>query len=641
MRARRSEEDAPAEHFPEGATTPHNVGLEIANRRSRRSIGAGPGVVTKAIRLVWSAGRLMLSVILFLAISSAMLVLVQLYLVREVLGQLLTTSGANLSRRLLIALLLLVAVGAATQLTGTMSQLLQRLLGQRVLRSATRNLLTVTSEVAADAYDSEVFFQHLKRVQQNGLLKPMEVVQALSQLVAGAVNSAVVVVFIAAMDPLLVPMLVVAAVPGYVMSRRGGNLEFSFALRQVSVVRERAYVGELLQDRASARELRSFESVDFFFDRWERLWSRYLQGFQTMTTRRAVYAIIGSALSAVTLLLVAVYVVWRVQTGGIALASAAAAFVGMRFLGQRVQETGQGLASLLEARLYLDDLDGFGRTYLPQAHAERTLAPPESITLDKVGYRYPGSEHLAIQNIDAVVGRGQLVALVGPNGSGKTTLSLVLSGLVAPTSGTVSWDGEPLHEPDLTAMREQVCVVFQDFVRYQLPVRDNVAVGDDRGDEEVWTALDRSGASFVDALPAGIETLLGKEHVGGHDLSVGQWQRLAIARAFHRNSPLVILDEPTSALDARAENAVFERLRELWEDRTVFLVSHRLANVRFADLILVMDDGRIVERGTHDQLMREEGLYAEMYELQSRDYRDGGLSDLAAPVSAGSGASDE
>jgi ATP-binding cassette subfamily B protein len=586
----------------------------------------------EALRLVWNAGPVLLTAVLTLAVMSALLVLLQLLLIREVLAQLLTTVGANISRGLLVSLLLLVAVGAVAQLATLISQLLQRLLGQRVLRSATRQLLEVTSEVDAEAFESETFFQHLKRVEQNGLLKPMQVVQALSQLIAGAVNSLVVVVFLATLDPLLVLMLVVAAVPGYVMSRKGGNLEFGFALHNVSLVRERQYVGHLLRDRESAKELRSFESVDFFRERWEALWDRYLHGFQAMTARRATMALAGSCLSATLVLLVAIYLVWRVQTGAIVVASAGAAFVAMRFLAQRVQEAGQGLASLLESRLYLQDLHDFVETYRPRTRPARELPTPAAISLRGVSYRYPGGERFAVHDVDLDVSAGQLVALVGPNGSGKTTLSLILSGLVSPTTGAVLWDGKCLDEGDLAAVREHVCVVFQDFVRYELSVRENVVVGRASGEDHIREALRRSGADFVDVLPAGVETLLGKEHVGGHDLSVGQWQRIAIARAFYRNSPIVILDEPTSALDARAEHALFENLRELWRDRTVFVVSHRLANVRAADLIVVLDQGRAVERGSHDGLMAIGGLYAEMYELQSRDYRDGGSTEALGSV---------
>lgn len=222
------------------------------------------------------------------------------------------------------------------------------------------------------------------------------------------------------------------------------------------------------------------------------------------------------------------------------------------------------------------------------------------------------------------IAAGEIVALVGENGSGKTTLAKVLSGLYRPDSGQVLWDGTDVTTLDPDWLHDQVTVVFQDFARFMLTVKENIGLGRvDRIEdiEGIVQAGIRSGAdSFVREWPTGYDTVLGPVFVGGKDISIGQWQRIALARAFFRDAPLVILDEPTAALDARAEHDLFERMRELFRERSVLLISHRFSSVRSADRIYVLHEGRIVEEGTHDELMRIGGRYAELFSLQAKAY---------------------
>jgi ATP-binding cassette subfamily B protein len=217
-----------------------------------------------------------------------------------------------------------------------------------------------------------------------------------------------------------------------------------------------------------------------------------------------------------------------------------------------------------------------------------------------------------------------VIALVGENGSGKTTLAKMLAGLYRPERGRITWDDTDLAEVDADELRRSVAVIFQDFERYLLPARENVGLGRHErvhAFEEIVEAARRADADdFLANLPEGYETMLGREFAGGYDLSIGQWQRVALARAFFRDAPFVILDEPTAALDARAESRLFERMRELLEGRSVVLISHRFSSVRSADRIYVLHEGRVVEEGSHDELMAADGLYAELFGLQARAY---------------------
>jgi ATP-binding cassette subfamily B protein len=226
-----------------------------------------------------------------------------------------------------------------------------------------------------------------------------------------------------------------------------------------------------------------------------------------------------------------------------------------------------------------------------------------------------------------------VVALVGENGSGKTTLAKLIAGLYAPERGRITWDGVDAAELDPEELRRGIAVIFQDFTQYLLPVRENIGVGrHERIDDldAIVAAADRADADgFVRRLPGGYDAMLGREFLGGYDLSVGQWQRLALARAFFRDASLVILDEPTAALDARAESRLFERMRELLEGRAAVLISHRFSSVRSADRIYVLDRGRVVEEGTHEQLMALDGRYAELFTLQARAYVSTGARALS------------
>jgi ATP-binding cassette subfamily B protein len=282
--------------------------------------------------------------------------------------------------------------------------------------------------------------------------------------------------------------------------------------------------------------------------------------------------------------------------------------------------------SLYEATLFVRDYSSFLELEPAVEFPHVTPAPTgfEVLRAQDVSFTYPESTHPAVDRVSLEIRRGEVVALVGENGSGKTTLAKMLAGLYRPERGRIRWDGIDLADVDADELRRSVAVIFQDFERYLLPARENVGLGrHERVDafEEIVEAARRADADdFLAGLPEGYETMLGREFAGGYDLSIGQWQRVALARAFFRDAPFVILDEPTAALDARAESRLFERMRELLEGRSVVLISHRFSSVRSADRIYVLHEGRVVEEGTHAELMTVGGLYAELFSLQARAY---------------------
>jgi ATP-binding cassette subfamily B protein len=435
------------------------------------------------------------------------------------------------------------------------------------------------------------------------------------------------VVTIMLIHPTLLPLLLVGGVPVLLTSRRQSQLESDFLARQKQSMRLRSYLTWVQTGRDEAKEIRAFGLARNFGQRLNTLYADYLRDLAQHLWHRSRLGAAGSLGSAVLLALTLFLLAWLISTSRLSVAEAGAALVAIRLLAGQVQSGLSGVQAIFESGAFIDDLDGF-LTLAPAAEGgSRDIAPPvdfHRIRADAVSFSYPGRSQLALQAASIEINRGEVVALVGENGSGKTTLAKVMAGLYEPGSGAVRWDGTDVRtfRPDL--FRERVAIIFQDYVKYALSAEENIAVA--RPDDEIDHAAVREAArladadSFLSALPAGYQTPLSRRFVGGHELSGGQWQKVAIARAFYRSAPLVIIDEPTAALDARAEYELFSSLHEVLRGRSALIISHRFSTVRTADRIYVLDHGRVVEQGSHDELVALRGQYAELFHLQASAY---------------------
>ncbi|HEX3197957.1 MAG TPA: ABC transporter ATP-binding protein, partial [Propionibacteriaceae bacterium] len=342
------------------------------------------------------------------------------------------------------------------------------------------------------------------------------------------------------------------------------------------------------------------------------------------------HSLFANAGIAVVLAATLLFVGWLTLSGAVPLSAAGIAVAGVAIVGDRLTTAGYAAGTLAESARYVDDYLAFVELLPRVRQAEPHNPAPSSfaeISVNGVSFTYPTATEPALRDVSLSIGTGEIVALVGENGSGKTTLAKLLAGLYRPTTGTITWDGTDINGVDAAQLRTGIAVIFQDFVRFHLRARDNVGLGrvdaidDLDGIREAARHADADG--FLTSLPNGYETILGPEFEGGSDLSVGQWQRVALSRAFFRHAPFVILDEPTAALDPRAEHDLFERIRALLTGRTVLLISHRFSSVRNADRIYVLQSGRVTEAGTHAELMGLEGHYAELFRLQAAAYLAG------------------
>ena len=589
-------------------------------RRAKKDFRQFPRLLFQAISLVWDMSRTTVFIIVAMRIATGVLSGVMLLLGRDALAVFGTAGRATTIESLgKVGIVFVVST-----IFGLVSGELETFLTAQVQRKTMDELLDVATSVRLEAYESPQFFDHLKRVETNALTQPAAVVRSLMQLPSDVVGVAAVMGALLVLQPLLLPIVLVSIVPLVLVGRVGARRAFEFAKERVLGDRQRDYLRSVLTGKDEAKEVRAFGSGAELRARYERLYDEYLKQLRRYRRKQMTVSFLQSIAT------FAVVGVWAVFVGSLFIsgrtsgANLGAAAMAMPLLLGRVFGFVRRIGDLYTSSLFIEDYRAF-LTLKPslevvETPTDRVVGGFGELSIEDVSFTYPGSAGPALQGVSMTIRSGEVVALVGENGSGKTTLAKVLAHLFQASSGRLLWDGVDVARFDPSAMQQQISVIFQDFVRYQLSAVDNIGLGRsaalaDR--DAIVKAASQAGADeFLGSLENGYETMLSKAF-GGVDLSVGQWQRVALARAFFRNAPFIILDEPTASLDARAEHALFDTIRGLRQGRTVLLISHRFSTVRSADRIYVLKGGTIVESGTHSELMALRGLYAELYNLQA------------------------
>ena len=598
--------------------------------RPARRVRELPGLLVRALRFAAAADRGGVLLVVGVGAVTGLASGVQVLATQRVLAELVAAGrvAAGLGQSV-PALAVLAAVGVLSQAVAAVQVHRREVLTERLGRHAQQQVLGVTTRAELADFDDPVFHDRVQRASHGTQFGPMTMVGGLAQVVTGVLGAAGLLVALATISPPLVALVVLGIVPVWAALQANGLDRYRFVLLDTPLQRRRGYLFALLTGRAPAKEVRAYGLVPELLRRWRALGDEHLAELRASVHRRArrelVGDLLGELLAGLTLLVLA----WMLTTGRLSLPQAGAAGAALLALRSALGGLALGGGQLFEAALFVADYEAFlavGERLAAEAPTGRVPPAFGELTLEDVTFRYPGAARPALDGVRLSLRSGEVVALVGENGSGKTTLAKLLAGLYAPTAGRITWDGVDVAGLDRDELRRRVAVVFQDFERYALTARENVAFGDVRrldDDAAVREAARRAGADGpLSALPQGYDTQLGRLF-GGSDLSVGQWQRVALARAFYRAAPLVVLDEPTAALDARAEHDLFARIRELYANRTVLLVSHRFSTVRTADRIVVLHRGEVVESGDHDSLLAARGRYAEMFTLQASAYRDG------------------
>jgi ATP-binding cassette, subfamily B, bacterial len=594
----------------------------------------------KLLRMVWDAEPRYVVGILLLRVARSAVPLAVLWVGKLIVDEVvlaitLASSGGPVPwTRLAVLLGIELAIALVGEGLSRLSALLESLLGDLFANRTSVQLMQHAATLDLEQFEDAEIYDKLERARRQtvgriGLFTML--LATLQDLITLITLSVALAVYV----PWLLVLLVVAVLPSLLGETHFASLGYSLLYSWTPERRQLDYLRYIGASDISAKELKLFGLSDFLVGRYARLSQDFYQANKSLAVRRSV---VSTALSAVGTLgyygayavIIYLTVVGHQSPAGPftigVLTFLAGSFRQSRDLIQRVLLS---LSQVFEQSLYLDDLFTFldiEPSIRPKPGSHPVPVPIRTgFAFEGVGFRYPGAEQWAVRGLDFSLSPGERLALVGENGAGKTTLVKLLARLYDPTEGRILLDGVDLREYDIESLRRNVGVIFQDFVRYDFVLKENIAVGNiDRVADEpaIRTAAERSLADSVAQRLAGrYDQMLGKRFEGGVDLSGGEWQKVALARAYMRDAQLLILDEPTAALDARAEYEVFLRFSELTKGRMAVLISHRFSTVRMADRILVLKGGELVQQGTHEALLGQGGLYAELFQLQAAGYK--------------------
>jgi ATP-binding cassette, subfamily B, bacterial len=605
----------------------------------RRNLRRLPNLIGQAFSLVWASAPRQLLLAGGLQVLAGLSLAGQLFVLRRVLDYTVTAEGvpdleAIAPELVLFGLLLaVVAVAAVAQREQ------QRTLGEYVQRYTTDRVLAVATSVDLIEFDRPSFYDRLQRARVNANVRPLQIANGVLGMVGSGVTVAAVGFTLLVLEPLVVALIVIGGLPSLFFNRLSSRVMHTFAVEQTPADRRRAYLYQTLSRKEEAQEIRAFQSSGYLRAEHTRLYDERLAALRLTVRRRLIYGTLAALTTAFVTVAAIIMLLAFVRIGRLSVGDAAVAVGGVVLVAGRLRALVGSGGSLYEGSLFLEDFTDFVAAAPPQSrdgvvqeasfpptvHGAAGEQPFQRLELRDVSFTYPSRSEPSVQGISLTIEHGEVIALVGENGSGKTTLTKLLAGLYRPANGAILWDGHDTVETELAAQRQHVAVIFQDFARYFLTARENIAISRTNaiGDEQRLQAAARSAGAhgFLMSLPSGYESVLGPAFYGGSDLSLGQWQRVALARAYFRDAPMLILDEPTASLDPRGEYEIFKQVRRLAEGHTVVLVSHRFSSVRAADRILVLDGGRIVEQGSHSSLLKHDGLYAELFHLQAEGYR--------------------
>ncbi|MGL5927246.1 ABC transporter ATP-binding protein [Chroococcidiopsis sp.] len=585
----------------------------------------------RAVGLVWQTSRALTFVLAIVTVVAGLLPAAIAYVGKLIVDGVVLAHQSGLERDRLITLgylgieAILVALLAGSQRGLTISQsLLRVLLGQKV------NLLILQKALTLDLihFEDSEFYDKMTRARREASSRPLSLVSSTFSIVQNAISLVTYGGLLLQFSFWAVIVLLLSAVPAFIAETRFAGQAFRLFRWRAPETREQTYLETLIAREDFAKEVKLYQLGAMLLERYRSIFNRLYGEDRDLTLRRGVWGYLLSLLSTAAFYLAYAWIVVEAIAGRLSLGDMTMYLMVFRQGQTTFSSTLTSIGGMYEDNLYLSNLYEFLEQpiALPKGKATQGLIPGDGIRFENVSFIYPGSNKLALNNVSFRIRAGEKLAIVGENGSGKTTLIKLLTRLYNPDKGRILLDGLDLQAWDLGVLQRRIGVIFQDFIRYQFTVGENIGVGDVTRieDRELWQVAADKGMALpvIEQLPESFGTQLGKWFRGGQELSGGQWQKIALSRAFMRNkADILVLDEPTAAMDAEAEFQIFERLRSLTQNQMAILISHRFSTVRMADKIMVLSGGKVVEQGTHKELLQAGGRYAHLFRLQAAGYQ--------------------
>jgi ATP-binding cassette subfamily B protein len=582
------------------------------------------------LRIVWQAGPAVVGFGLFFRLFASLLPLGLLWITKIIVDNIVHAVSAHQSVPPRFWWLV-AAEFALAILTGAASRAMDytdSLLADKYTRFVSVQVMKHAAELDLIAYEDPVFYDRLERARVQATDR-LGMIQAIGRLIQQVITTVLFSASIMFYSPWLMLLLVAGVIPAFLGESHFAFLGYAKNFRQTPARRQLDYLRVLGGSKEAAKELKLFRLKDFLTERFARLSDEIYRQNVALSRLKLVVGTLLSVIATLGYYSAYVFVIFRTLAGAISIGTFYFLVNAIQQASSNIQQIFSTLAGIADQALFLTDLLAFFEMEPTIRSKPNALPAPRPVLAGfefrDVSFRYPGSSRLVLDRLNFHLRPGERVALIGENGQGKTTIVKLITRLYDPTEGQILLDGVDLRDYDLEDLYGEIGVIFQDFMRYEMTARDNIAVG--RIEEVDRLDLIKSAAhkSLADAviarLPSDYEQVLGRRFETGVDLSGGEWQKVALARAYLRDAQLLILDEPTAALDARSEFEVFQRFAELTAGKMALFISHRFSTVRMADRIVVLENGRIAEEGSHDQLASLGGRYKEMFELQAASYR--------------------
>jgi len=586
----------------------------------------------RTLRLIWkgSPGLALAGVALLLIQAAVPLIL--LYSIKLIFDTVAVASSGpvtpELVQRISLLIILAGAISVLQSVVGAASRITSELQAQAVKDEVQDRIQAKSVAMDLGFYHDPQYRDSLYRAQQYALYRPARVVLSLHDALRNAAIIVAMAGLLATLHWAIIPILILSGLPGLLVRMRNAPAFYDWERRSTPLERQNYYLNDLVTSPPFAEEIRLYDLGGYFRQRARDVRSTLRALARRLTYRRSLTDVAAESVAICGMFGVFLVIGTQTLNGAYSIGSLVITFQALQRVWTHFGQLMRSLTDVRENDLLLAELFEFFDlvpTVADGIRAAPGVSSPPQIVLEDVCFRYPGAAADTLNRVSLTIQAGQQIALVGHNGSGKSTLIKLLCRLYDPPRGKIMVDGVDMREMQLADIRAMIGVMTQDFVRYEATAADNIRFGridlPPEAAEVVWAAQQSGADAVIRDLPQGYETMLGTLFAGGHQLSAGQWQKVAMARALIRKPRLLILDEPTSAMDANAEQALFRTFRHIARGCTSVVVSHRLANITGADCIYVLEEGSIVESGTHTALMTLGGLYAHMFELQARGYR--------------------